>query len=62
MVKDKMTHYMALLFAAACGMAVANIYFAQPLLDSLAAEFGITYSSIGIVITLLSFVMRRGCY
>ncbi|MEE3677200.1 MFS transporter [Bacillus safensis] len=60
MVKDKMTHYMALLFAAACGMAVANIYFAQPLLDSLAAEFDITYSSIGIVIMITQLCYAAG--
>ncbi|GLJ02289.1 MFS transporter [Bacillus sp. YKCMOAS1] len=60
MVKDKMTHYMALLFATACGMAVANIYFAQPLLDSLAAEFDITYSSIGIVITITQLCYAAG--
>ncbi|NWF41006.1 MFS transporter [Bacillus sp. 8A6] len=57
---SKMTHYMALLFAASCGMAVANIYFAQPLLDSLADEFGITYSSIGIVITITQLCYAAG--
>ncbi|WP_425592998.1 MFS transporter [Bacillus pumilus] len=55
-----MTRYMALLFASACGMAVANIYFAQPLLDSLASEFGITYSSIGIVITITQLCYALG--
>ncbi|OYN65139.1 MFS transporter [Bacillus safensis] len=59
-LRSKMTHYMALLFAAACGMAVANIYFAQPLLDSLADEFGITYSSIGIVITITQLCYAAG--
>ncbi|WP_260849887.1 MFS transporter [Bacillus pumilus] len=55
-----MTRYMALLFASACGMAVANIYFAQPLLDSLASEFGITYSSIGMVITITQLCYALG--
>lgn len=58
--ESKMSHYMALLFAAACGMAVANIYFAQPLLDSLVDEFGITYSSIGIVITITQLCYAAG--
>ncbi|GLF91345.1 MFS transporter [Bacillus safensis] len=58
--RSTMTRYMALLFAAACGMAVANIYFAQPLLDSLAAEFGITYSSIGIVMTITQLCYAAG--
>ncbi|GAA1386721.1 MFS transporter [Peribacillus frigoritolerans] len=55
-----MTRYMALLFATACGMAVANIYYAQPLLDSLATEFGIAHSSIGIVITITQLCYALG--
>ncbi len=39
------------LFAAACGLAVANVYYAQPLLDTLANEFSIDRSAIGAVIT-----------
>ncbi|PRS69344.1 MFS transporter [Bacillus sp. NMTD17] len=58
--RSTMTRYMALLFAIACGMAVANIYFAQPLLDSLASEFGITYSFIGMVITITQLCYALG--
>ncbi|WP_213650706.1 MFS transporter [Paenibacillus sp. J23TS9] len=50
----------ALLFAIACGLAVANIYYAQPLLDSLSSEFGITHSSIGIVITITQVCYAMG--
>src|ERR1700744_5760135 len=39
-------------FAVTCAMSVANIYYAQPLLDSLASSFSIPPSSIGIVVTL----------
>lgn len=42
----------ALLFAVACGLAVANVYFAQPLLDTIAEEFGISHARVGIVITV----------
>ncbi|GAV10743.1 transporter [Paenibacillus sp. NAIST15-1] len=50
--RTTMSRYVILLFAAACGMSVANIYFAQPLLDQLSIEFGIEHSLIGIVITI----------
>lgn len=39
------------LFATAAGMSVANVYYAQPLLDSLAHEFSIPHAAIGGVVT-----------
>lgn len=47
-----MSRNVTLLFAITCGLAVANIYYAQPLLDAISNEFGITHSSIGLVITI----------
>ncbi|WP_407873074.1 MFS transporter [Paenibacillus sp. P36] len=47
-----MSHKMALLFAISCGLTVANIYYAQPLLDTISNEFAITHSSVGIVVTI----------
>jgi predicted MFS family arabinose efflux permease len=41
-----------LLFAITCGLSVANIYFAQPLLDTIAQDLGITPAMVGIVVTL----------
>lgn len=41
-----------LLFSVACGLAVGNVYYAQPLLDAMAEAFGMSPASIGIVITL----------
>lgn len=40
-----------LLFAVASGASVANVYYAQPLLDVLALEFGIRLSAVGGVVT-----------
>ncbi len=41
---------------------MANIYFAQPLLDTLAGEFGITHSTIGIVITVTQIFYALGLF
>ncbi|MCU6339792.1 MFS transporter, partial [Enterobacter quasiroggenkampii] len=58
--RTTMSRYVILLFAAACGMSVANIYFAQPLLDQLSVEFGIEHSLIGIVITITQIFYGLG--
>lgn len=39
------------LFAGASGLSVANVYYAQPLLDTLAAEFAIPTAAAGAVVT-----------
>lgn len=41
-----------LVLAIACGITVANIYWAQPLLDSIAHTFGSTITTAGLIITL----------
>lgn len=57
-----MSRYVALLFAVACGLAVSNIYYAQPLLDALASEFGISHASVGIVITVTQICYALGLF
>ncbi len=42
---------LAWLFAIASGLSVANVYYAQPLLDALARNFGISHAAVGGVIT-----------
>lgn len=39
------------LFAIACGISVANVYYAQPLLDTMSRSFNIIEASAGIIIT-----------
>ncbi|MGO4547745.1 MFS transporter [Paenibacillus sp. 2TAB23] len=48
---------LTVMFAFAAGLAVSTIYFAQPLLETIANDFGIPHSSIGIVITV-----TQACY
>ncbi len=40
------------LFAVACGCAVGNIYYAQPLLDTLGAAFHARQSVVGLIVTM----------
>lgn len=47
-----LTRTTLLVFAITCGISVANIYYAQPLLDSIAATFAIAPATIGLVVTL----------
>ncbi|MFL9711813.1 MFS transporter [Methylobacillus sp. Pita1] len=47
----RMSSSMVLLFAIASGLSVANVYYAQPLLDALALEFGISHAAVGGVVT-----------
>lgn len=48
---EDMPRSLVLLFAAASGLSVANVYYAQPLLDTLAQDFQISHAAIGGVIT-----------
>jgi predicted MFS family arabinose efflux permease len=47
-----LTRTVTLLFAVASGLSVANIYYAQPLLDRIASEFGINHAAVGVIITI----------
>jgi len=46
-----MPRALVVLFAIASGVSVANVYYAQPLLDMLAADLSISHAAVGGVIT-----------
>ncbi|MFC5468197.1 MFS transporter [Cohnella suwonensis] len=55
-----MSRPMILLFAISCGLSVANIYYAQPLLDAIANEFAIPHSLVGLVVTVTQICYALG--
>lgn len=48
---SSMPRVVILLFAIASGASVANVYYAQPLLDILASDFNVSHAAIGGVVT-----------
>ena len=42
---------LVLLFAGSCGLAAANLYYAQPVLHTIARHFGVTSGTAGLVVT-----------
>lgn len=56
----KLSRSVVVLLAFCSGLSVANIYFAQPLLDSISMDLGISYSSIGIVIMITQIFYALG--
>lgn len=53
-------HWMLVIFAITCASSVANIYYAQPLLDTIATDFGIDAARIGLVVTLTQIGYAAG--
>lgn len=51
---------LVLIMALACGAAVANLYYAQPLLDTLAGAFGVSTGTTGLIVTFTQFGYALG--
>lgn len=49
---DGISASMTLLLATACGLIVANIYYAQPLIGPIAAALGLTPAAAGLIVTM----------
>ncbi|MGH3724018.1 MAG: MFS transporter [Mycobacterium sp.] len=47
-----LTRTVIVLFSVACGLAVATIYFSQPLLDTIGTQFSVPTAQVGMVLTL----------
>jgi len=60
--KAGLSRLTALIFAAACGLSVANVYFAHPLLDAIARDFSIDPASVGIVVTVTQIGYALGLF
>ncbi len=48
------------IMAIACGVSVANIYYAQPLLDTLAHSFHVTNTTAGLIVTMTQLGYAAG--
>ena len=48
------------LFACASGLSVANVYYAQPLLHTIADAFGVPFGQVGMVVTVAQLSYAAG--
>ncbi|MHB8191609.1 MAG: MFS transporter [Ferrimicrobium sp.] len=49
--KPRLSRGLVALFAVACGLSAANLYYAQPVLGSIAKSFGASSATVGLVVT-----------
>lgn len=52
---------MIILLAAAAGIIVANLYYAQPLIGPISAATGISPGAAGLIVTLTQIGGRSSC-
>ncbi|HZC06602.1 MAG TPA: MFS transporter [Ktedonobacterales bacterium] len=55
-----MPRRLMIVFAVACGLVAANLYYAQPMLETIAREFHATSSSVGQIVTVTQLGFAAG--
>ncbi|MXG36737.1 MFS transporter, partial [Escherichia coli] len=50
--EQRLTPWLTCLFSLTAALAVANVYFAQPLLESMATSLSVQSATVGLVVTL----------
>ncbi|MGB8451964.1 MAG: MFS transporter [Anaerocolumna sp.] len=60
MEERKLSGWLIFLFAGACGLIVANLYYAQPLVGSIGAATGIPSGASGLIVTMTQLGYAAG--
>jgi predicted MFS family arabinose efflux permease len=58
--RSSLSQGMIVLFAVSCGVSVANLYYAQPVLDDIAKSFGTSSGTAGLVVTFAQIGYAAG--
>ena len=58
--RSGMSRALIVLFAVSCGVSVANLYYAQPVLDDIARSFGTSSATSGLVVTFAQIGYASG--
>ena len=51
-VEKSVSTWITLILAVACGLIVANLYYTQPLIDSISSAIGLSSEAAGLIVTL----------
>ena len=51
-VEKSVSTWITLILAVACGLIAANLYYTQPLIDSISSAIGLSSEAAGLIVTL----------
>lgn len=57
---DRMTTGRTIVFAAACGLLAANLYYAQPLISAIGPDLGVSVGQLGFIVTITQIGFSLG--